>query len=168
MTGPKLTIDNILAVIAEYKAKGYLVQRKLNVDRGVLEITPAGPMLWNRYGSEYCASEVDLSAWNALPSCILDGEVYRGEFYPFECLTCGENATQTLRIGVAENICRNAGQPYIFGGITNDWLIGEVTLDTNPRTRMWEGCVMKLASAKYVPLKKPDNESAAWTKLRWC
>lgn len=164
--GVKLTADNVLYEVAKMKAKGYIVQRKLNGDRGVLEMTRLGLLLWNRYGSLYSASGVDLAAWNTLPlGTVLDGEVYLGEFYPFEVIN---DKLQEQRITDAEAMCRRCGQPYIFGGITNDWLIGEVTLDDNPKTRMWEGVVCKLAGAKYVPLKKPDHESPTWQKCKWC
>ena len=166
MEGERLTAQNILAVTRMYRERGYLLQRKLNGDRGVLESRPDGLMLWNRYGSEYSASAVDLADWNVLPvGTILDGEVWRGEFYPFESIGPQD---QAARIALAQHWCAFCSNPYVFGGVTDDWLMGEVTLNADPLTRQWEGVVAKFASAKYVPLKKPHHESQAWVKLRWC
>jgi hypothetical protein len=140
----------------------------LNGDRGILECTHDGLKLWNRYGSEYNASSVDLSGWrNLKPGTLLDGEIYRGEFFCFEEIVEGKDQAWRIATGRATTMILGNKQ-WVFDGITNDWLIGEVTLDADPRTRMWEGCVMKLANAKYVPLKKPDHESPTWVKLKWC
>ena len=164
-TGPKLTPANILGTVNSYRHQGYELQRKLNGDRAILERTVAGVRLWNRYGGNY-AFTVNLRPYRDLASgTMLDGEVYRGEFRAFEQLS--ENSDTIERIRDCELLCRFIGVPYLFGQVTDDWLMGEVTLPAS-RTRQWEGVVCKLASAKYVPLKTETQDSPTWTKLKWC
>jgi ATP-dependent DNA ligase len=164
-TGPKLTPANILGTVQSYRLQGYEIQRKLNGDRAMLERTAAGVRLWNRYGGNY-GFAVNLKPYRDLATgTVLDGEVYRGEFYPFEQISDGSDTVERIRD--CELLCRFVGVPYLFGGVTNDWLMGEVTLPAS-RTRQFEGVVCKLASAKYVPLKTETQDSPTWTKLRWC
>ena len=169
----KLTPDNILAVVGVYRNRGWIEQRKANGDSGTLESTKEGLKLWNRYGSIYSAGGVKLNPWLGLPvGTILGGEIYQGEFRCFEVITTGLcDCTQlgaSHRISGAEQICRQFKQPYIFGNVTNDWLMGEVTLKANPKTRMWEGLVWRLASAKYTPMKQPHHECPNIVKTKWC
>ena len=166
----RLTPDNILAVVGEYRARGWIEQRKLNGDSGTLESTKDGLKLWNRYGSIYAASGVKLNPWLGLPvGSILGGEIYQGEFRCFEVIQHLTEPLETAsqRIAFAYPLCQQYSQPYIFGNVTNDWLMGEVTLKANPKTRMFEGLVWRLASAKYTPMKQPHHECPTIYKTKW-
>ena len=165
--GVKLTPENVIAVTQEAWKAGYILQRKLNGDRGILEVGRNGVItLWNRYGDEYILPCNLQPFKKVLSGTVFDGEIYNGEFHPFEQL--GNGDTAETRINNCKFSCAMYGIPYVFGGITADWLIGEVTLITNPRTRMWEGVVAKAAKSKYMPLTTATQDSPLWTKLKWC
>lgn len=176
MMGARLTPQNVLAEVAKMQAKGYIVQRKLNGDRGVLEAASDGELkLWNRYGSLYGASTVRLDEWSTLPiGTIIDGEIFEGHFYPFECIQVGRGFPMLYlqdntegRISGAKLLCQHYSVEYLYD-VTNEWLVDGCGEYANPHIVMWEGVVCKLANAKYVTLKKPDHESPTWVKLKWC
>ena len=167
MTGPKLTIDNVLLITSDYLHRGYILQRKLNGDRVVMIVKDFGATFWNRYTGIY--SFAVNNEWGKLPvGTVMDGEVYQGEYYPFELIQLGKEKILTTqeRVVGAENICRTHNQEYVYGGVTNDWLVGEVMMK-HERTSMWEGVVAKLKSARYEPLNTATQESPAWSRLKW-
>lgn len=170
--GPKLTAGNILDIVAHYKEHGCICQPKLNGDRGLLQRTDAGIIIWNRYGEEYSFA-VEKEPWMKLsPDTILDGEIYEGVFYPFECLSLGSSSILSepavFRTNTAEGLCaRKPVTLFCFNEPSEAWLKLQVAERTNPRTRRWEGLVFKKADSPYVPLKKPDHESPAWIKCKW-
>lgn len=172
--GPKLTAGNILDIVAHYKEHGCICQPKLNGDRGLLQRTDAGIIIWNRYGEEYSFA-AEKEQWMKLsPDTILDGEIYGGVFHPFECLSLGDvnwmNIDAQGRMFTARELCtrRPAEETvYLFNEPTEAWLKLQVAERTNPRTRRWEGLVFKKTDSPYVPLKKPDHESPTWIKCKW-
>lgn len=171
--GARLTPQNILLEVLQMKLRGYIVQPKLNGDRGVLESTPTGLKLWNRYGTEYCAGHIDLTPWQALPPGImLDGELYQQAFTPFEAIHSNNarllfTPTTEGRIAGAKLACQIVHVPFLFNEPADDWLMEQVNAAENPRTRQWEGVVCKLRTTNYLPMKKPDHESPYWTKCKW-
>lgn len=171
-TGPMLCTANVLAVVGEYRNRGYCIQQKLNGDRGILEMTTAGPKLWNRRCGLYRATQVATGRWASLPvGTVLDGEVYGTGFYPFEALQVGDSPLIgeffPARALATQGLCDRAGVPFLFFEPTDEWLLEQATLKANPLTRMWEGVVAKLECDTYRPLSHPDQESATWVKLKW-
>lgn len=165
MMGEKLTAGNILPVVNYYRSRGYEIQRKLNGDRAIMEVTRNdGVIFWNRYGSRYSFSVNAAPFKGLLIGTILDGENYQGTFYPFEQISTV--STTTERIRDCRLLCGMIGVPYIYGEVTNDWLMVEFTLPPS-RTRMWEGVVCKMKHRPYQPLKTADQESPEWVKLKW-
>jgi hypothetical protein len=161
--GEKLTPANVLAVVQDYRQRGYRITRKLNGDRVVLSVN-GSLQWWSRYGQPY-SFNVNPAPWQDLPDgTLLDGEAYRGEFYPFLDVnqpTIGQGEDSARRITL------EAGMPWIYGDITTEWLLQEARSGEKMTTRKFEGCVAKLANSPYLPLRRPDMESATWTKLKW-
>lgn len=172
-TGSRLTSDNVLVVVNDYRARGYIIQPKLNGDRGILVQAPGGVELWNREGTIYRAGEVNLGRWECLsPDTVLDGEIWQGEFYPFEAIVVSAGSLvhdrTAERIGWAIGQSARAGQDWLFETPTNEWLINEITLDADPLTRQWEGVVAKIDGAHYRTMSHPEQEAGTWVRLKWC
>ena len=135
--GERLTPENVITVVNSYKRNGYIIQPKLNGDRGILESTKSGLKLWNRYGGIYSATLVDLSEWRNLHvGTILDGEIYKEikmkyKFYPFEAVVDG---SAQMRI----NIARQYAKAWLFSPPSDEWLLEQAKSNENIRTRRWE------------------------------
>ncbi len=166
ISSPKLTSANVLYEVSRMVAQGFLIQPKLNGDRGILEATQTGLKLWNRYGGVYSASSVNLADWSNLkPGTLLDGEIWRGEFYCFEEIIDGDT-TDRIAAGRATTLLLG-NKKWLFNPPTTQWLLDQARSPEIRTVRQWEGVVCKLHSAPYTPAHKPDQETPFWVKLKW-
>jgi ATP-dependent DNA ligase len=152
----------------------YVLNRKLNGDRVQLSKIDGKLYLANRHGEWYTYSVNNSKRWlEALPdgSC-LDGEVWQKNFYPFETLSYG--GISYLMKG-PEDRCEHAasltkevlGQAYMFGDVSESWMIEWLTKPSRPLSSVWEGVVMKRRGSPYIVLPNDSKNSSQWFKRRW-
>jgi hypothetical protein len=153
-TGVKPTV----ARVRELRECGWIVQRKLNGDRVILDCRGDGmPVAWNRYGTEY-GHKVATTKWQGC-GYLLDGEVIGGEFIPFDIVDY--DMPLVARTSLVNALCDRLGVEWIWEA--DDQYIR----DGAANGTRWEGVVAKVATSKYRPLGKPHQESAEWVKLKW-
>lgn len=144
-----------------------MAQRKLNGDRALVGVADGEVKIANRHGRWYQHTVSNMKDFEQLPSgTLLDGEVYKKTFYPFEVLALKNqslmNEGPELRCAEAEVITEIVELPWIFGDVTLEWLqrLGE-------NLPQWEGVVLKEKSSTYVPLGSETRNSTTWFKRKW-
>lgn len=164
-TGLSLTPDNVVAVVRDIEADGWIVQPKLNGDRVLLVKRDGIVTAWNRRGSRYSFNVNATADWRGLPDgTLLDGEGWQGRFHPFECVEIGAASLAAepvnVRVEAAKELCRTLGNPWLFDRPTDAWL--RLCRENLPA---WEGIVAKCG--RYATLRKPWWESETWLKMKW-
>lgn len=155
-----LTTENVLAVVHDLAAN-YIIAPKLNGDRVILRKTNGVIEVFNRHQSRYSFNVNAVIDWQDVPdNTTLDGEGYRGKFYPFEAIM--DNAPVEDRVAEAKRLCRLTGNAFIFDHPTDAWLIR-----CSANLPQWEGIVAKQRGTKYEWLTKPHHTSFQWLKLKW-
>lgn len=145
-----------------------ILQKKLNGDRGVVGVAEDGVHLANRYGAFYKMTCEGLAKFRALPvGTLIDGEIWKKQFYPFEVIQYGptqlfnERNTQ-LRIDHAESICNSLGIEWLFTPPTLEWMD-----EWRGSSEVWEGVVAKEPRCKYFPMASEGSESSKWRRMKW-
>lgn len=159
-------------VFSKAKARGSLLQPKLNGDR-VEAAKHNGRLLFaNRHGNWYNFSVKNASVWSAVEDgTVMDGEVWKGNFYPFEAMAVGSEILvwkgPHARAAAAEKLCRDLGQEYLFPDLTLELLEALRARWSGVDNPEWEGMVEKAAGSPYICLGSAAKESDAWNKYRW-
>lgn len=155
-----LTAENVLAVVRA-SSRQFVIQPKLNGDRVILRKVNGALECWNRHQSRYSFNVNALLDWADLPEgTTLDGEGYRGHFYPFEAVIDG--ATVEERVAEAKRLCRVTGNAWIFETPTEAWL-----QNLRGNLPQWEGIVLKERGSVYRWCSKPNHVSFGWFKCKW-
>ena len=163
--GPKLTKTLALEILEKMETKRYVYQPKLNGDRALLAYVDKRIIVCNRHYGWYQFQIANAGAWiKALDSgSLLDGEVWRSNFYPFECLAEGgrslKHNTMEEREIFAMQLCRLAKVEWMFKAPTKKFLL-------EPRVP-FEGVVRKRADLPYLMLPNASGISSGWLKHRW-
>lgn len=161
---PKL-VEELFSAIKE--PEDWVCQPKLNGDRAALAVLDNKVYVQNRLGGWYGHSVRNARDFLKMPSrTCLDGEVYEGRFYPFECLAVGGNlftfCTANEREVMAMQLMRLIKQPWIFGTPSKDWL-----LQRRSNLPKFDGVVLKRMNSPYVLLASPSQVSTDWLKRTW-
>ena len=161
--GPPFDAGAVLELIA----RGLVVQPKLNGDRVILVKDGPVPVLFSRHGGHYTAARLDLACWQWLPEgTILDGEGWRGAFYPFDVPKLAGEATGAMpcrqRVDLAERLTLRAGLPWIFVPPSADWLQAG-----RANAPIWEGVVVKQPGHSYRWERSASGNSTTWVKMKW-
>ena len=119
----------------------------------------------NRHGGRFNHPVNNLGLFACATSC-WDGEVWKGAFYPFECLVLGGvsylRAGPDTRTQAARRFCRSKGIPWIFNRPDEKFL-----RDGKANLPFWEGFVRKRKGSPYVPCNTSNGTSENWLKYRW-
>jgi ATP-dependent DNA ligase len=145
---------------------------KLNGDRALMGIKDGVAHYANRHGSWFKHNVVNTEAFTKRlkGTWLLDGEVYKKNFYPFELVESPDgsltNACPSERAAKAMQICKILKVEWMYG--TKDTLKQEarncvLELRSNP----YEGVVGKLLGSKYIPLGSASRDSSSWVKRKW-
>lgn len=161
------------ALVAKARQAGALLQPKLNGDRVEMAKHNGQILFANRHGDWYKFTVKNSSVWQAVQDgTVLDGEVWKGNFYPFEALAIGPEVLVWKgpheRSRRAAQLCSELGQPYLFSEVTEsslEELRAKWSGKDNPE---WEGVVWKDAGSPYICLGSAAKDSATWNKHRWC
>lgn len=170
-TGVRITLTNVKQIFNTAIGGQWHAQKKFNGDRCILAVSNGQVTLVNRHGS--CLKHpVDNQAdFLRLPNdTLLDGEVWKKDFYPFEALIVGGEKlfqrTPKERETAARELVTTLQHEWIFTTITLEWMTECVLKgDRNP---VFEGLVLKQANSPYIMLGSENQESPTWQKVKWC
>lgn len=165
--GRPITKKNVFEFI-ERMQKTHVVQPKLGGDRAIMLVKDGVVQVSNRHYSLY-KHTVNKARWSGMPDgTLLDGEVWKKEFYPFEVVQYGtENLSGRgmveARVAKAKEVSAQVNLPFLFDVPTKDT---KGFIDMNG-TNEWEGIVCKHKFASYRPLASAGQETPNWIKLKW-
>lgn len=165
-TGTPITIQNVRSLV-EVESRRYFLSPKLGGDRGMLLVKDRQVVVANRFAKIYSFTVKNAKSFLKLPDLtILDGEIWKGEFRPFEVVVVGGKsfckACPSIRSFEARRICAEIGQKYLFDLPVQKWFN---RLKNN--LPEWEGVVKKRLGSPYIPLATADQSSPYWIKSKW-
>jgi hypothetical protein len=141
-------------------AETYVIQAKLNGDRATALVLAGKVFIQNRHGSWFKHPVENQQELLKLPDrTVLDGEVWKKKFYPFEAVVIGGDSFMLrgpeLRVQTCVTVCQHFKLPYIFS-----WENAKVTDE-------WEGYVFKEKGTPYLPLGSESQTTQGWWKRKW-
>lgn len=160
---PKLVEDFLSQLDVDY----WLMQPKLNGDRGCLATVRDQTYVQNRHGGWYSYPVKNAAVFLRLGNgCCWDGEIYEGNFHPFEALAvrgklCFEWPVGE-RVDQAKSQVESIGQPWLFDAPSAAWLLAR-----QANAPKWEGVVLKRRQSLYLRQGSPDMAALTWIKRRW-
>lgn len=166
VTGPKL--ENASDVSEVLNNQAFYWQPKLGGDRVILAKIGDSLYFCNRHGSWYSFKIENERLWKKLPDrTVLDGEVYKKKFYPFECVVAGgvdmTRKCVTLRAAAAKYYCEICEEEFLFSPPSEEYL--QTGVINKPSD--WEGVVGKRRNSPYTILGV-KKDSPNWVKRKWC
>lgn len=145
----------------------HVIHRKLNGDRVLVAKANGKLYVANRHGRWYTYGVENKYQFDAVPDgTVFDGEVYKKRFYPFDCLAFnGENICAHPvedRVEFTRLTCQTLGVDW-------PWEVDDAWLDQlGQHAPKWEGVVLKRRGSPYLILGSEGQESASWSKRKWC
>lgn len=175
MSGTPLRRDRTFQrLLDDLDDPAYVFQPKLNGDRVCVIVWDGAAYAQNRHGRWYSFGIANLKDFADLGNAtVLDGEVYRKTFYPFEALAFNGVSllmtNTTERVAMAEEVCEMLDITWKFGAPTREWLTEtrDAEMADPQATPVWEGVVRKNTDAIYTPLGGEGQETDEWFKLKW-
>jgi len=158
---------NIRQMVQEAEKGVWAMQPKLGGDRACLACVDGKVYVQNRHGGRYRFKVYNALDFLALPNrTCFDGEVYKGNFYPFELLACNAKSFMMTevheRVRLAKDMTKFMGHPWLFDPPSMAWL-----LRLSANLPMFEGVVLKQASSPYIMLGSGTQSSTRWMKRLW-
>lgn len=145
----------------------WVMQPKLNGDRVELAAVNDKVYVQNRYGRRYAFKVANALDFLKLPQPFcFDGEVFKGNFYPFELLACNGKSFMLAeaheREALAKDMTKFLGHPWLFDTPSQAWLLRRAANLPN-----YEGVVLKRRISRYILLGAPTQSNQDWMKRRW-
>jgi ATP-dependent DNA ligase len=158
---------NIRELCEEVAEGVWVMQPKLNGDRVSLACVDGKIHAQNRHGGHYRFKVHNAPDFLKLPNrTCFDGEVFKGNFYPFELLVSnGESflmAEVHERVRLAKDMVQFLGHPWMFDPPTLAWIMRR-----KANLPVYEGVVIKRAHSRYLTLGSATQSSAHWMKRLW-
>lgn len=149
------------------KTFDWIVQPKLEGDRACVATVDKKVYIQNRHGSWYKHPVKNLDDFKKLPNLtLLDGEVFKGNFYPFECLvSAGKSfvmATPDEREILAFQMSKFLGHEWKFSRPSKKWVA-----KLHGQMPEYGGVVLKRAGSPYIIHGSADQSSLDWLKKCW-
>lgn len=154
--------------MCEEAADGFwVIQPKLHGDRVCLACVDGKVFAQNRHGGAYRFKVHNAQDFLALPNrTCFDGEVFKGNFYPFELLACNGKTFLTAeaheRVRLAEDLVKFIGHPWMFGPPSTAWVLRRCA-----NLPVYDGVVLKQIRSRYVTLGSATQTSKFWMKRLW-
>lgn len=147
--------------------KLWSMQPKLGGDRAGLAVVDKHVFVQNRHGSRYRCKVKNGQDFLRLPNhTCFDGEVFKGNFYPFELLACNGNSLLLTevheRVALAKDLVKFLKHPWMFETPSLAWL-----LRRSRNLPIYEGVVLKRAASRYVLLGSATQSNFEWLKRLW-
>ena len=164
-SGRQITTKTDIKDIFTRMKSGWTVQLKINGDRAQVGVNENGLHVANRHGGWYGLS-VDTTEWKSLPpGTLLDGEIFKKKFYPFEVVAYDglsmDRSTPADREAKARWLCEKHGVQWLYEPTQG------VLSKMRENMPVIEGVVLKMANTPYLPLSTATRESDAWIKWKW-
>lgn len=145
----------------------WFVQPKLDGDRASIGVVDGKVYIQNRHGSWYKHRVNNLPDFKHLPNrTVLDGEVFKGNFYPFECLAVDGMSvvlhTPNEREVLAQAMVKLIGHTWKFPRPTLKWI---ERLSANAPE--YDGVVMKRWGSPYIIAGSASTGNLDWKKRHW-
>lgn len=145
----------------------WVVQPKLEGDRACVGVLDGKVYIQNRHGGWYKHKVTNLEDFKKLPNrTVLDGEVFKGNFYPFECLAmAGKSyllATATEREILGFQMSKYLGHEWKFEKPSKAWVA-----KLHDQLPVYGGVVLKRAASPYIMLGSSSQASLDWLKRCW-
>jgi ATP-dependent DNA ligase len=145
----------------------WVVQPKLEGDRASIGVVDGKVYIQNRHGGWLKHKVENLELFSKLPDrTVLDGEVYKKNFYPFDCLAVDgrSKVTSTVmeREVLAFQMCKYVGVPWKFERPSEAWIS-----KLREHTPVYGGVVLKRSMSPYIILGSDSTFSLDWLKRCW-
>jgi hypothetical protein len=145
----------------------WVAQPKLEGDRACIGIVDGKVYIQNRHGSWMKHRVENLHAFANLPDrTVLDGEVYKKNFYPFECIAVEGKSKVTCTVGERETLaymlCKYAGVTWRFERPSMAWVS-----KLHENAPMYGGVVLKRTMSSYIIHASAAQFSLDWLKRCW-
>jgi len=165
--GPRLTQTLALEILKKQEDHRYVYQPKLNGDRALLAIVHKRVIVCTRHYGWYQYQVANATSFLKMGNgSLFDGEVYKSNFYPFECLADAGRSykpnTVEEREIVAMQMCRLCKVEWMFFKPTKKWLLAG-----RSHLPQYEGVVRKRADFPYLMLPNASGISSGWLKHKW-
>lgn len=166
--GPRITRKRVKEILEKMETKRWVYQPKLNGDRALLAIHDGKVSVCNRHYGWYHYHVANAGNFLAKlgSGTVFDGEVFKGSFYPFECLALEHRSykinTVEEREIMAMQMCRLCGVEWMYFKPTKKWL-----LRLSDNLPQYEGLVRKRSDMPYILLPNSSSTSIGWLKHRW-
>jgi ATP-dependent DNA ligase len=149
------------------RKREWVVQPKLEGDRATIGVLDGKVYIQNRHGSWYKQRVRNIEDFKNLPNkTVLDGEVFKGNFYAFECLAVdGKSVAMSTvmeREVLAFQLTKLLGHTWKFDRPSKGWIAN--LGDNAPE---YGGVVLKRAGSPYIVMGSPDQASLDWFKRCW-
>lgn len=151
----------------ELNTDDWVVQPKLEGDRACVGVLNKTVYIQNRHGGWYTKRVNNLADFKKLPSgTVLDGEVYKGNFYAFDCLSVGDKSylmhTASEREVMALHVTKLLNHDWMFKRPSERWV--SALRDNMP---VHGGVVIKRWKSPYIIQGSAGGFSLDWLKNVW-
>jgi hypothetical protein len=166
--GPRLTKPLVVEILKKMEDGRYIYQPKLNGDRALLGIVDKRVVVCNRHYGWYQFQVANAGAFQAKcgSGTLFDGEVYKSNFYPFECLALEGRSFKANTVDereiIAMQMCRLAGVQWMYKKPTRAWMLKGSSL-----LPQFEGVVRKRSDFPYTFLPNSSGTSVGWLKHKF-
>lgn len=151
----------------ELRKHDWVIQPKLDGDRACVGVLHGKVYIQNRHGSWYKHRVNNLEDFKKLPSgTVLDGEVFKGNFYPFDCLASAGKSYLMMTAGEREVMAYQAvkyiGHEWQFTRPNKAWVA-----KLHEHSPIYGGVVLKRMESPYIISGDPSKVSLDWMKRCW-
>jgi hypothetical protein len=151
----------------ELRKRDWVIQPKLDGDRACVGVLDKKVYIQNRHGSWHKLPVKNREDFAKLPSgTVLDGEVFEGNFYPFDCLAlAGKSyllATAGEREVLAFQCSKFLGHVWKFERPNKAWVA-----KLRGNLPLYGGVVLKRMGSPYLIPGDPSKLSLDWMKKCW-
>ena len=145
---------------------------KVNGDRASVGVVDHECHVQNRHGDWFKQSVAGMELYSALDGTwLLDGEVYKKTFYPFEVIVKeGVSLAKecpSVRVNAARELTKVLGLQWLYGEdklVLNDWLAEAIRRHDGT---FIEGVVGRRLGSAYTPMGAATHESTKCVKRKW-
>jgi hypothetical protein len=151
----------------ELRRQDWVIQPKLEGDRACVGVLNKNVYIQNRHGDWYKKRVNNLEDFRRLPSgTVLDGEVFKGNFYPFDCLALAGKSyllnTAGEREVLAFQVSKILKHDWMFERPNKRWVSA-----LRGNMPIHGGVVLKRMGSPYIIPGDPSKLSLDWMKQCW-
>jgi hypothetical protein len=152
----------------QLRKEDWVIQPKLEGDRACVGVLDKNVYIQNRHGQWYTKRVNNLEDFRRLPSgTVLDGEVFKGNFYPFDCLALAGKSYLLNTVGEREVLAFQVSKI-----LKHEWKFERPSKNPGwPRCVATCRCGAALCSSAmgspYIIAGDPTKQNLHWMKRTW-